>query len=83
MTMMTLEIRPFGAFRQIGDVFTIKVPRDCTAEDIKAALADALGDEHRDLVNDSVLANDNEILPAGYVLREPAPLSILPPVCGG
>lgn len=83
MTTMTIEIKPFGAFRQIGDAFSVEVPRDCTVEDVKAALADALGDDHRALVDDSVLANDNAILPAGHVIREAAALSILPPVCGG
>ena len=54
-----------------------------TADGVKQELAKKLGQNYQALVADSVLANDDQILPSGFVIGGEMPLSILPPVCGG
>ncbi len=79
MNKITLEIKLYGAFRKFGDSIKISVPKDSDMERVKSVLSKNLSE----LVNDSVLANDNEILPKTYVFKQDMMLSILPPVCGG
>lgn len=83
MTTLTLTINCFGVFREIGNSLSVTVPVGVTAADIKQQLATQLGRDYQDLVADSVLANDDQILPSGFVIGKAMPLSILPPVCGG
>lgn len=81
--MINYSIKCFGVFRQFGDQLNVGVTPGSSVQQIKAALAQQLGEQYKTLVEESVLANDNEILPNAYILQEETPLSILPPVCGG
>lgn len=81
--MLTFSIKCFGVFRQFGDKLCVAVDPGSSVLKIKAALVQQLGEQHKTLVDESVLANDNAILPNAYILQEETPLSILPPVCGG
>lgn len=83
MPVIVFPIKCFGVFRQFGDDLSVAVESGASVLQIKEALVQVLGAQHKALVADSVLANDHEILPNAYMLREETPLSILPPVCGG
>lgn len=83
MSTITLPIKCFGVFRQFGDQLAVKIKTGSSVQQIKAALAQQLGEQHKTLIEESVLANDNDILPNAYILQEETALSILPPVCGG
>tara|TARA_R110002111_G_scaffold71813_3_gene115100 strand:+ start:411 stop:662 length:252 start_codon:yes stop_codon:yes gene_type:complete len=83
MATMTLSIRCFGVFRQFGETLSLEVPQDTTIHDIKNRLTELLEGAHKELIKDSVLANDTDILPDTYVVHGKTKLSILPPVCGG
>jgi molybdopterin converting factor small subunit len=81
--MITFPIKCFGVFRQFGDKLCVAVNPGSSVLQIKAALVQQLGQQHKTLVEESVLANDNAILQNSYILQEETSLSILPPVCGG
>ena len=83
MSTMTLPIQCFGVFRQFGNEFCVTVEVGASILHIKEALVLKLGVEHEALIKDSVLANENEILPNAYILKTETTLSVLPPVCGG
>lgn len=81
--MVTLSIQCFGVFRKFGDCLCVTVNTNASVLQIKKAIEDVIGEEHQALIAESVLANDNAILPNAYVLDDETMLSILPPVCGG
>jgi len=83
MNAMKINMRLFGAFRQYGDSVEISVEEGSSVSAVKQALVGVLGAQVRDLIADSVVANDDSILPGDFVLDEGAKLFILPPVCGG
>ncbi len=83
MTTMTLSIRCFGVFRKFGETLSLEVPKNSTIHDIKNRLSQLLEEAHKELIEDSVLASDTDILPDSYIVQEVTSLSILPPVCGG
>ena len=83
MKKIDLEIKFYGAFRKFGQGISIKVNSGASMIDIKNAVISTVGEDHYLLVGDSVLANDDMILPDDYVVSESGALSILPPVCGG
>ena len=80
---MKIIIHHYGAFRKLGDSTPLDVPAQATVSEVKIALIASLGEQHRLLIEDSALANDTDILPDEFILDQDAPLSILPPVCGG
>lgn len=80
---MKIRVSYYGSFRRFGDGATLDMPPPVKIGDVRNSLALLLGQEQRDLVGDSVLANDTEILPDDYVVGDDCALSILPPVCGG
>lgn len=82
MSMISIEIKPFGIFRNFGIVQCVVEAGSDTFK-LKAALVEKLGLAQHQLVMDSVLADDDKILPANAVFNESMSLSILPPVCGG
>ena len=83
MSTLKINMRLFGAFRQYGESVEISVASGSPVSAVKLALEGVLGTQARDLIADSVVANDETILPGDFVLDESAKLSILPPVCGG
>ncbi len=83
MKTVTITMRLYGAFRKYQDSITLSVPAGSEVTAVKEAVGRALGLQARDLVMDSVIANDTAILPPGFTIDTDASLSILPPVCGG
>lgn len=83
MKQINIHVKFYGMFRRFGDAVTVKVDPGTDMIGIKNALMAALGEEYYLLVGDSVLADDDQILPENYVLTKDGVLSILPPVCGG
>lgn len=83
MSMITITMRLFGAFRQYGDTVEVSVRAGSPVATLKTALGNLLGDKSRPLIQDSVLADDTTILPGDYIFDKDVRLSILPPVCGG
>jgi len=83
MSEITITMRLFGAFRQYGETVDITIRSGSSAAAVKKALGNVLGAQALPLIEDSVLANDNTVLPGDYVFDEDTKLSILPPVCGG
>lgn len=81
-----IEIRLFGAFRQVdaGGRIKVAVAEDARVADLRRALAERLQDDDNaiSLLESSAFATDSAVLDEADALpgRE---LSILPPVCGG
>lgn len=80
---IAVQINFFGAFRKFGDSMTLDVAPGSTADDVKEELITRLGEDQRNLVADSVLADDEQILGGETEIAGARTLSILPPVCGG
>ncbi len=83
MKKIDLKVNFYGAFRKFGQGISVKVNSGANMIDVKNAIVSVLGEDHYLLVGDSMLANDDAILPDDYVVSEEGTLSILPPVCGG
>ncbi|MFA5593369.1 MAG: MoaD/ThiS family protein [Micavibrio sp.] len=80
---MKITIHHYGAFRKIGSKTDLEVPAPATIGAVRAALAAQMGEQHKLLIEDSVLANDTDILPDEFIISDSCALSVLPPVCGG
>lgn len=83
MADATFLIQCFGIFRKFGESLSVDLPLGSSVQQVKQAIVDLIGTQHKTLVEESVLADEDSILPNAYVLEKPASLSILPPVCGG
>lgn len=83
MKNVTVNMRLYGAFRKYDDKIQLSVPWGSPIAVVQKALCQALGPQSRDLVMDSVIANDQTILPPEFIIDADSNLSILPPVCGG
>lgn len=83
MQIITVQIKFFGVFRKLGSAITLEIPAGLTVHGVKQKLWQALGAEHQQLVEDSVLASQTSVLPEAYVISQAAELAVLPPVCGG
>lgn len=80
---MKITILYYGAFRAHGKQAELSLSFPVTTQDVKAALAEHIGEQHKPLIDDSVLASEKDILPDDFVIESDCILSILPPVCGG
>ncbi|PJB72771.1 MAG: hypothetical protein CO093_02235 [Alphaproteobacteria bacterium CG_4_9_14_3_um_filter_47_13] len=80
---ITITMKLFGAFRPYGDTVEFQICAGSCARTVKNALGNVLGEQAHPLIADSVIANNETILPDDYVIGDDAQLSILPPVCGG
>jgi molybdopterin converting factor small subunit len=83
MSGITITMRLFGAFRKDGERIEFSVAAGSSVSQIREAARDRLSAEMKALVSDSVIANDETILPEDYIIDSDSSLSILPPVCGG
>lgn len=83
MSTLLVSIKNFGIFRTFGDSFAIRISTGSSIQQLKDALIQQIGEQHMTLVTESVLANDETILPNHHILEKKSTLSILPPVCGG
>lgn len=80
---MKVTILYYGAFRAHGKQAELLFSSPVTIGDIKTALAEHMGQQHKPLIDDSVLAGEKDILPDDFVIESDCILYILPPVCGG
>lgn len=80
---MNIILLYYGPFRMHGKQAELSLTSPATIREVKAALAEHLGARHSSLIDDSVFANDKDILPDDFVIESDCALSILPPVCGG
>jgi molybdopterin converting factor small subunit len=83
MSGIIITMRLFGAFRKDGERIEFPVAAGSSVSQIREAARDKLSAEMKALVSDSVIANDETILPEDYIIDSDSSLSILPPVCGG
>jgi len=83
MSEIKISMKLFGAFRKYGDSLELAIRPGSPADIVKETLGNVLGDSARPLIRDSVLADEETILPGDYIFDHDARLSILPPVCGG
>lgn len=83
MRGLSCTIKYFGAFRKLGENITLSIEQGSSIFQIKQSLIKELGDQHKALIGNSVLANNTDILPEAFIVRDDIKLSILPPVCGG
>ena len=81
--MANVQVNYFGSFRKFGDHITLSMNNSNSIQDIKSALIVHLGPQHKDLVDESAMANETDILPGDFLIKGDVVLSILPPVCGG
>ena len=83
MAKITVYIRYFGAFRDLGDGVSVDIETPATIAQVKQSLLHRIAPRHENLIKNSVLATDDTILQDGDCIDDATPLSILPPVCGG
>lgn len=91
--MIEIEMSLFGAFRKFWkeqSPLLLRVNAPASVDQIKLALSNKLaelsnefGKNSEQLIKDSAIASDTEVLLSTAVLNESCRLSILPPVCGG
>lgn len=88
--MKEIEIKLFGAFRKYVPTGKIKLPidRPYTALQLKNKIHKALQEQipnyaEPNLVFESALATEVEVLSEETVVSEMSHLALLPPVCGG
>lgn len=86
--MITIEITLLGALKQLDDMVTLHVESGTSVGSIKQSIKQHLESRHAhspvlNLIEDSALANESEILSHDDLLTTDQKLAILPPVCGG
>lgn len=79
---MRLTIRLFGAFRSMGASIECDVNPGTTIKDLKNFLVKERGFDSN-LLSDSAIACEEEIVQEDFVLKGDCQLAVLPPVCGG
>jgi|AntRauTorcE11897_2_1112592.scaffolds.fasta_scaffold04508_8 molybdopterin converting factor small subunit len=83
MSSINISMKLFGAFRKYGESVDVTIQGGSPVSVVKEELCTVLGHEAAGLIEDSVISNDETILPRDYIIEQDASLSILPPVCGG
>lgn len=91
--MIEIEMSLFGAFRKYHSAKTpiyLKLDAPATIDQVKIVLSRSLnemnsefGSNGEQLVKDSALASESDVLLPNTIIRESCKLAILPPVCGG
>jgi molybdopterin converting factor small subunit len=88
--MNEVEVRLFGAFRKYIPEGRLKITisQSCDVETFKEKIRlrikeSAPGFSDENLISESALANENEILAEDGVVHAGEMLALLPPVCGG
>ena len=80
---MIITVNFYGAFRAFGKQVSLNLEPQASVQTIKRVLIEHLGEEQKNLVEDSVFANEADILQDNFIIANTCTLSILPPVCGG
>ena len=86
---LNISVQLFGAFRRVHPhPVELCIERNTKIKAVKSALENALRElnpafDDTELLNKSVLANNQKIYQDDDVIVESATIAILPPVCGG
>lgn len=86
---LNISVQLFGAFRRVHPhPVALSVEKNTKIKEIKSALENALRElnpafNDTELLNKSVLANNQKIYQDDDTIVESATIAILPPVCGG
>lgn len=86
---LNISVQLFGAFRRAhSQPVALSIEKNTKIKEIKSALGNALRElnpefNDMDLLNKSVLANNQRIYQDDDMISESATIAILPPVCGG
>ena len=83
MPSREITIECFGCLKSIDHFVKLSIPEFCSVLDAKTLLSEKLGHDYREIINNSVLADNNQIYTNHETLPEGEHFSILPPVCGG
>lgn len=83
MERIKCKIVCYGAFKEFGESITFDVRCGDSVVQVKEKISKILGSEYAALVQDSVIANQEELLPHPFILSENIELAIFPPVSGG
>ena len=85
-----IEIQLFGAFRKFSskNPMILHVPAGMNISEIRKKIRLELeqlnpGFNQNDLINESALADEEEVLAEDFVVSKETSLALLPPVCGG
>ena len=88
--MIQVKIRLFGKFRNYGngESIELEVMKYSNVDEVKNIFTKKLQSLHPEFKNlelilDSVLASEDEVLDSSSKLTSSCSLAILPPVCGG
>lgn len=89
--MIEIKVRLFGAFRKYESNQTfihLKVLEPSSIDTVKVAIASYFRERFENfsdeqLLNDSVIADESQVLETSKIIDRSCTLAILPPVCGG
>ena len=89
--MIDIQLRLFGAFRkyELGEsLLRFQIPAGSSVKDVKAVVAARLRErvpefKEEQLLEDSALADESQVLGNHWVAARGCTLALLPPVCGG
>lgn len=85
-----MQVKMFGALRKFSNedgIFQFKISEPMTVSKFKTALSFQVSEEFKDFNSDllmqSAIANQEEILSDDYLIQQNEFIAVLPPVCGG
>lgn len=83
--MMIVKIELFGRVRDFFDTnpLILEFAKTASINEVKAKIASLLDNESAKLLENCVLANDEDILLGDSIISRDSELMILPPVSGG
>ncbi|PHS28187.1 MAG: molybdopterin converting factor [Robiginitomaculum sp.] len=81
--MQDITIQLFGAFRPLGSIMALQVPKGASVHDVRMAFLGHLPEGLRDLLEVSRFADERTVLAENAIVIENSTLAILPPVSGG
>jgi molybdopterin converting factor small subunit len=81
--MQDITIQLFGAFRPLGSIMDLQVPKGASVHDVRMAFLGQLPEDLHALLEVSRFADERAVLAENTVVIENSTLAILPPVSGG
>ena len=89
--MIEIEMKLFGSFRKYekhGEPIIVSSNEPISVSHLKEKLSSRFKElfphfSDSELIQDSAIASDSQVLDLNYVIKNSCSLLILPPVCGG
>ncbi len=84
--MIEIKMNLFGAFKKYQNLenpISLKFNSPVTIDQIKKEMGKYFDSNGIQLILDSAIANESEVLEINTLIQHSCKLSILPPVCGG